>query len=119
MLAACFLFFVTTINTVFSLTTHTHTHTHTQEDVAYSLKYTGEPNLKALTFKSITLFHSIKIIKSCVTENNGCSARGLQEHCDLTYHGPPSPGLSKCSAETFGEFGVLGMSHHSPCLALH
>ena len=53
--AACFLCFVTTINTVFSFTTQTHTHTH--EDVAYSLKYTGEPNLKALTFKSMTLFH--------------------------------------------------------------
>ena len=40
--------------------TDTDTHTHTHGDVAYSLKYTGDPNLKALTFKSITLFHSHK-----------------------------------------------------------
>ena len=30
------------------------------KNVAYSLKYTGEPILKALTFKGITLFHSYR-----------------------------------------------------------
>ena len=28
------------------------------KNVAYSLKYTGQPALKVLTFKGITLFHS-------------------------------------------------------------
>ena len=30
------------------------------KNIAYSLKYTGEPILKALTFKGVTLFHSYR-----------------------------------------------------------
>ena len=41
----------------------------------YSLKYTGEPVLKALTLESI---HTE--VKSCRTENNICLIGGLQEH---------------------------------------
>ena len=51
-----------------------------KENVAYSLKCTGEPILKALTFNSPFIE-----IKSCRTENNICPVGGLEEHPDLIY----------------------------------
>ena len=53
------------------------------KNVAYSLKYTGEPMLKALTLEGVALFHSYGE-KSCKTEINICLVGGSQEHGDLT-----------------------------------
>ena len=55
-------------------------HTPFCKSVLYILKDAGQPILKSLTFKNITLFN----LKSWVAENNICLG-GLQELCDQTY----------------------------------
>ena len=52
------------------------------KNVAYSLKYTGEPILRALTSKGVALFHSHR--QSCRAEGTSSLAGGLQEHPDQT-----------------------------------
>ena len=59
-------------------------HSNHQMTVPCSQKDTGEPILKALTFKAMTLsIHRER--KSCRTENNICLDGSFQEHHDLTY----------------------------------
>ena len=49
---------------------------HFLRSIAWSLKYTGQPILKVLTFKGVTLSIHIEV-KSCRTENNNCLVAGL------------------------------------------